>query len=525
MSLPSNPVNIVIATENRGEHFVMTETLLKSLCCYHNNINMMIFVVSSEELNVQFRQDLKNKIFSHQQNKILDVQFIVCESHHQTTPDAALQYTLETLLSSGLGRGSYWLYMNNQLFVTRPMLQIFETFELAEFQDAALMAVRDIQSSQEKPFFHHDVLYIHADRYLSQIPQSIESQNILKHFFGLPWLELSEDYYIQIPQQIHDQTANYRARMVQFAAHFKPEDCPNLERYRYYHGLEWKKVLSPKTVAVITSTIGRAELERAILSVQKQTYPCKHYIFVDGSDYHDAVRPLQEKYPEIIFTYLPMNTGSGGWTNSYINAIAPFLVQEDIICYLDDDNWYDEHHVENIIQGFDSYENLDIVYTLRRFMNEQSEYVCDDDQESLGFFYVDLVSHYLEFNGISAILQARLNRNMMVDTNCLAMTRETAREFAHYWTQSKENDSFIWKKAIDAQKRILNTGKRTVNYIFPIKAFDIPQQIYELFKVNNEQKQEFVYKAVQAMNQDILKQNEAKWQKPAVYVDNMVLMF
>ncbi|HHF4949445.1 TPA: hypothetical protein ACPO3J_000702 [Haemophilus influenzae] len=38
-----------------------------------------------------------------------------------------------------------------------------------------------------------------------------------------------------------------------------------------------------KTVAVVTSTIGRPELSLAIKSVQNQTYPCKHYVFVDGN--------------------------------------------------------------------------------------------------------------------------------------------------------------------------------------------------------------------------------------------------
>ena len=38
-----------------------------------------------------------------------------------------------------------------------------------------------------------------------------------------------------------------------------------------------------KTVAVVTSTIGRPELALAIKSVQNQTYPCKHYVFVDGN--------------------------------------------------------------------------------------------------------------------------------------------------------------------------------------------------------------------------------------------------
>lgn len=63
--------------------------------------------------------------------------------------------------------------------------------------------------------------------------------------------------------------------------------------------------------------------------MQNQTYPAKHYIFVDGGKYHDKAREILVKYPEVIVTYLPMNTGAGGWTNSAINAIAPYLIKED----------------------------------------------------------------------------------------------------------------------------------------------------------------------------------------------------
>ena len=37
-----------------------------------------------------------------------------------------------------------------------------------------------------------------------------------------------------------------------------------------------------KTVAVVTATTGRVELQQAIDSVARQTYPCRHYIFFDG---------------------------------------------------------------------------------------------------------------------------------------------------------------------------------------------------------------------------------------------------
>lgn len=51
-----------------------------------------------------------------------------------------------------------------------------------------------------------------------------------------------------------------------------------------------------KTVAVVTSTIGRPELSLAIKSVQNQTYPCKHYVFIDGKIFWDKAKSIFIEY-------------------------------------------------------------------------------------------------------------------------------------------------------------------------------------------------------------------------------------
>ena len=37
-----------------------------------------------------------------------------------------------------------------------------------------------------------------------------------------------------------------------------------------------------KTVAVVTATTGRASLQQTMDSVAAQTYPCNHYVILDG---------------------------------------------------------------------------------------------------------------------------------------------------------------------------------------------------------------------------------------------------
>ena len=84
-----------------------------------------------------------------------------------------------------------------------------------------------------------------------------------------------------------------------------------------------------KTVAVITSTIGRSHLERAILSVQKTKLILANITcLLMENNLRKMQNKFLDKYPHVIATYLPMNTGANGWTNSSINAIAPFLVKK-----------------------------------------------------------------------------------------------------------------------------------------------------------------------------------------------------
>lgn len=226
-----------------------------------------------------------------------------------------------------------------------------------------------------------------------------------------------------------------------------------------------------KSVAVITSTIGRPELERAILSVQRQTYPCKHYIFVDGEAFADKARVIVENYPHLIVTYLPMNTGANGWSNSSINAIAPFLVREDVICYLDDDNWYEPNHLETIVETMEK-SNASFVYSLRNFVNKQGEFICRDDFESLGFWLHRLPEKAVTpaaILGDDRVFITDTPREPHIDTNCYGFTRELALRLANSWNSGIHNDRSVIRTLIEWQALGQFTGKYTVNYFIELR--------------------------------------------------------
>ncbi|OOF56755.1 glycosyltransferase [Rodentibacter genomosp. 2] len=222
--------------------------------------------------------------------------------------------------------------------------------------------------------------------------------------------------------------------------------------------------MTNKTVAVVTSTIGRDELVRAIESVKAQTYSCRHYIFVDGEQFLDKVKGLVEPYQDLIITYLPMNTGKNGMVNSSINAIASFLVEEDIICYLDDDNWYKPNHVEELVKVLEK--GADFAYSLRDFYSLNGEFICSDDWESLGYWRLNktVKINLIDTDKTYPVVFNFNNRECHIDTNTYAFPRNLAIELSRSWYSGIHNDRHIYKKLQELGKVGVGSARYTVNY-------------------------------------------------------------
>lgn len=226
------------------------------------------------------------------------------------------------------------------------------------------------------------------------------------------------------------------------------------------------------TVAIITSTIGRPELERAIVSVQYQSYPATHYVFVDGEQYWQQARGILEKYPNVVVTYLPMNTGAKGWTNSSINAIAPYLVKADIICYLDDDNWYEPHHIMAGVQTLQA-TGADYAYALRNMYDENNQFVCIDTFESLGSYqrgWQSFFEFYITANTYQYPFQLNLSNHQHIDTNCYLVRHKTAKLLSQTWHTGLRNDYNVYQWLRQFATGVC-TKQTSVNYVVDLKKF------------------------------------------------------
>lgn len=103
--------------------------------------------------------------------------------------------------------------------------------------------------------------------------------------------------------------------------------------------------ISQPTVAVITLVRGclGIELERAIQSVRNQTHPCSHYILVRREVFYKKTSEIVQKFSNLVVVFLPENTAS-------IDNLVSKLVKEEIIIYLNDNEWLAMDYVENYLK-------------------------------------------------------------------------------------------------------------------------------------------------------------------------------
>ncbi|WP_236650875.1 hypothetical protein [Mannheimia pernigra] len=80
-------------------------------------------------------------------------------------------------------------------------------------------------------------------------------------------------------------------------------------------------------------------MSNAIESVKKQTYPCKHYIFVNGEQYYRSASEIIQKFNHLTVIYSPIGIYD-------IDQLISMLVREDFVFYLPEDNSFAATYIE-----------------------------------------------------------------------------------------------------------------------------------------------------------------------------------
>jgi hypothetical protein len=221
------------------------------------------------------------------------------------------------------------------------------------------------------------------------------------------------------------------------------------------HATELEKQMN-KAIVIIPTT-GAPELECAIASVMNQSVPTDVLVVFDGKSFdRDIDLPRDDRVSKIV---LPFNTGNGRtgtihkdlprhWYGSREMTAAAYLINNDYVMVLDQDNWLREDHVERCLEKLEpsAHSGSQLVYCLRNIYSKDGEFVCRDECESLG-----------KRSGISGLL---------IDTSCYFYRSDFLMHTAHLWLWGWGSDRVYLQRLLRnfGDQLLGETGRYTLNY-------------------------------------------------------------
>lgn len=201
------------------------------------------------------------------------------------------------------------------------------------------------------------------------------------------------------------------------------------------------------SAVVILPTTGAPEVRTAIESVLNQTYPTKLYLVCDGDQFKGKVKTIADEYlgnPNFKVCYLPDNVGANGFYGHRVYAAFSHLVNEEYVLFLDQDCWFDKNHVSECVVKIKQ-KNLEWSYSLRKIMDKDGNYICDDNCESLG--------QWLAWTKVNHI-----------DTNSYCIRRDVLIRLASVWHGGWGQDRVFLQAISTHFKKWECTKQYTVNY-------------------------------------------------------------
>ena len=198
-------------------------------------------------------------------------------------------------------------------------------------------------------------------------------------------------------------------------------------------------------IAVVTPTVGRKELGEAIQSVSEQELPegttLTHYVVFDG--------PVKKDYEgiipdNIVCVELPFNTGGKGFYGHKIMGAMCALLDEDWICFLDDDNTWTSNHIKTLVEAS---KGKSWAFSFRNLMVNR-KVVQKDDFESLGPYRRSYAGEYA----------------YLIDTNCYFIKREVAMTAWRSWCTGFGADRVLADHLMKFFPDYACTFQYTVNY-------------------------------------------------------------
>ena len=215
-------------------------------------------------------------------------------------------------------------------------------------------------------------------------------------------------------------------------------------------------------VTIITATTGSDYLAKNIQSVKEQSYTnIQHLVVVDGQERLDNAKRFFHDDLDVI--NLPYATGIEQYNGHRIYGGCTYFAKGDYIIYLDEDNWLDPEHVEELVEvsSLDAWS-----YSLRKIVDSDGNYICNDDCESLGDWESILNDYF-------------------VDVNCFFIPRKIALQLTPIWyrrarhpNEQPEVDRLLTFVLRQNKIKTNYSGKYTVNYRAGNRADSVQAQFF-----------------------------------------------
>lgn len=229
----------------------------------------------------------------------------------------------------------------------------------------------------------------------------------------------------------------------------------------------------PPSVGIITATVGTAALTRAIKSVSAQTYPyIIHYIVIDGPAYYlDVIRQIRALGVAgglIRIISLPENTGANGFNGHRIYGAIPYLCNTDYIGFLDEDNWYEDNHVEALVNAItDGGEPAVGAYSYRNIVDPSGMFICRDQCESIGNTFHTVIN----------------KDDYLMDTSSFIMKRTTLVDYAPNWhvaarTTAMDSDRRMTQAVLVSGDMMMSSKLFTLNYTVESSPMSVRREFF-----------------------------------------------
>ncbi len=225
-------------------------------------------------------------------------------------------------------------------------------------------------------------------------------------------------------------------------------------------------------VTVITPTTGAKYLEECIKSVNSQTYQnLQHLVVVDGACHSEKVAQIlhRTETDKVDLLTLPYPTGVDRFNGHRIYGAMTYLCKGDYIAFLDEDNWYEPSHIESLVDTI--MRGPQWVFSLRKIVDTDGVFVCNDDCESLGLWQSCLGDYF-------------------VDVGCYFFPKTLALKLSPFWYRKAREPGVIEvdRMLMHALRTTGLTGDTTGQYTLNYRAGNTERSVKkDFFLQGNEQ--------------------------------------